>query len=137
MYIETAEHFRIVDCIWLATALLHQNYPLADGFTKSQIRDSMAAEGLSQGIRSSTLSAHLHENCIANAPSSNGTPYLTLTETSPGKLRLFRPEDLKHPARVRRGTPAKSVPHWEEIPDQYRHLLHWYEGWITSTSMQI
>jgi hypothetical protein len=119
----------IADRIWIATALLHQEFCLTADFTKDEIRKKMEEEGLSEGVERSTLSAHLDQHCVANVPPSSGK-YRMLYETTPGgNLRLFRPGDLTHPGRVPRRKPSKIAPKREEIPQQYRPLLDWYETW--------
>jgi hypothetical protein len=83
-----------------------------------------------------TLSAHLDQHCVANVPPSSGK-YRMLYETTPGgSLRLFRPGDLTHPARVPQRKPSKIVPKREEIPQQYWQLLDWYEVWSKETHAQ-
>jgi hypothetical protein len=119
----------IADRIWIATARLHQQMPLRPDFKKSEILETLEAEGLGTGVERSTLNAHLDQHCVANVPPSSGT-YRMLYETKPGgNLRLFRPGDLTHPARVPRRKPSKIVPKREEIPEQYWPLLDWYETW--------
>jgi hypothetical protein len=123
----------IADRIWIATALLHQEFCLRGDFKKDEIRKKLEEEGLAEGIERSTLSAHLDQHCVANVPPSSGK-YRMLYETTPGgNLRLFRPGDLTHPARVPRRKPSKILPKREEIPPQYWSLLDWYETWIKQT----
>jgi hypothetical protein len=123
----------IADRIWIATALLHQESCLKADFAKDEIRKRMEEEGLTDGVERATLSAHLDQHCVANVPPSSGK-YRMLYETTPGgNLRLFRPGDLTHPGRFQRRKPSKIAPNREEIPQQYWHLLDWYEKWITET----
>ncbi|MGA7856391.1 MAG: hypothetical protein WCA11_00575 [Terracidiphilus sp.] len=119
----------IADRIWIATALLHQQFCLRNDFKKEEIRQKIDEEGLGEGIERSTLSAHLDQHCVANVPPSSGK-YRMLYEATPGgNLRLFRPGDLTHPARVQSRKPSKIVPRREEIPHKYWPLLDWYETW--------
>jgi len=130
---ETIVEFYIADRIWIATALLHQEFPSRSDFKKDEIRQKMEDERLAEGVGRSTISAHLDQHCIANVPPSSGK-YRMLYETSPGgKLRLFRPGDLTHPGRVPLRKPSKIVPKREEIPPQYWQLLDWYESWSKDT----
>lgn len=123
----------IADRIWIATALLHQQFCLRSDFTKNEIRTKLETEGLSDGVKSNTLSAHLDQHCIANVPPSSGK-YRMLYETSPGgNLRLFRPGDRTYPGRTDGRKLSKSVPRREKIPQQYRQLLDWYETWSKET----
>lgn len=127
------EKLLVADRIWLATAMLHQQFPLRGDFKKDEIREKMEEEGLAEGVERRTLNAHLDQHCVANVPPSSGK-YRMLYETTPGgNLRLFRPGDLTHPARVPRRKPSKIVPKREEIPEQYWQLLDWYEAWRMET----
>jgi hypothetical protein len=118
----------IADRIWIATALLHQQNPSQEFFTKDKIREKLDSEGLSAGIERGTLNAHLKEHLVANVPPSSGK-YRMLFESTPGHLRLFRPGDLTHPARIQQRKPSKSIPKRNEIPTQYWPLLDWYDAW--------
>jgi hypothetical protein len=119
----------IADRIWIATALLHQQFCLRADFTKDEIRKKLEAEGLSDGVKNGTLSAHLDQHCVANVPPSSGK-YRMLYETTPGgNLRLFRPGDFTFQGRTQGRKLSKSVPRREEIPQQYWQLLDWYEVW--------
>jgi hypothetical protein len=46
-----------------------------------------------------------------------------LYETGPGRRRLFREGDHAHPKRH-----GKMMPRRDQIPEQYRFLLDWYEA---------
>ena len=48
-----------------------------------------------------------------------------LTETVPGRRRLFRLGDSYHPEREG----SKTVPEREDLPEEYRSLLDWYREW--------
>jgi hypothetical protein len=124
-----SEETLIADRVWIATALLHQQFCLRADFKKDEIRRKMEEEGLAEGLDPRTLNVHLDQHCVANVPPSSGK-YRMLYETTPGgSLRLFRPGDLTHPARVPRRKPSKIVPKREQIPEQYWQLLDWYEIW--------
>lgn len=123
------EKVYIADRIWIAVALLHQQFCLRRDFTKDEIRKKMEDEGLADGVDRGSINVHLNEHCVSNVPPSSGK-YRMLYETTPGgNLRLFRPGDLTHPARVPRRKPSKIVPKREEIPQRYWQLLDWYETW--------
>lgn len=116
------------DRVWIATALLHREHPERSDFSKDEIRDSLAAHDLSGKANEATLNNHLDQHCVANVPPSSGK-YRMLFEPLPGRLRLFRPGDLTHPARIQKRKPSKSAPNRDEIPRNYWHLLDWYESW--------
>ena len=129
----TTTEFYVADRIWVATALLHQEFSLRCDFTKDEIRKKMEAEGLANGVERRTLSAHLDQHCVANVPPSTGK-YRMLYETTPGgSLRLFRPGDFTWASRYQKRKPSKSVPKRQEIPQQYWQLLDWYEIWSIET----
>jgi hypothetical protein len=129
MNTQTTRNILITDRIWIATALLHKQSCLRNDFTRDEIRQKLADEGLSEGVDRSTLNAHLDQHCVANVPPSSGK-YRMLYETTPGgNLRLFRPGDFTWASRHQKRKPSKSVPKREEIPQQYWPLLDWYETW--------
>jgi hypothetical protein len=128
MNTQEASDLLIADRIWIATALLHQQNPSMTEFTKDEIRQKLDSEGLSEGVERGSVNAHLKEHCVANVPPSSGK-YRMLFEPKPGNLRLFRPGDLTHPARIQLRKPSKSIPRREEIPPKYWLLLDWYEKW--------
>lgn len=130
-----ARKILVADRIWIAAALLHQQFPTRTDFGKTEIRKKLEAEGLAFGVERGTLNAHLDEHCIANAPPSSGK-YRMLFETTPGYLRLFCPGDLIHPDRIQQRKQPKSVPRREQIPSQYWHLLDWYETWSKKAEFQ-
>jgi hypothetical protein len=119
----------IADRIWIATALLHRQQPRQPAFTRDQIRAKLAEEGLLEA-KEGAINAHLKQHCVANVPPSSGK-YRMLIEVAPGKLRLFRPGDWTHPARLQPRKPSKSIPSREEIPKPYWPLLDWYAAWST------
>jgi hypothetical protein len=126
----TLDEMLIADRIWIATALLHRGHPKMESFTKDEIRKKLSEEGLDEGAKEGSINAHLKEHCVANVPPSSGK-YRMLFEPVPGKLRLFRPGDLTHPARFQPRKPSKSIPRREQIPAKYRPLIDWYESWST------
>jgi hypothetical protein len=133
---QTSEELEILvaDRIWVAMALLHQQYPLRNDFKKAEILDKLEEEGLTDGVERGTLNAHLDQHCVANVRPSSGK-YRMLFETSPGNLRLYRPGDLPHPERMQKRKPSKSVPAEEKLPTKYKPLLSWYESWIGAAQL--
>src|SRR4249920_3908987 len=93
--------FFLADRIWVAVALLHQDSPLREDFTKEEIRQKMRETGLMTGLKPGSVAAHLKEHLVANVPPSTGK-YRMLFETRPGFLRLFVPGDRVDPRRQSR-----------------------------------
>ena len=124
----------IADRIWIAAALLHKNHPSRDAFSKSEILESLEMEGLAAGAERGTLNAHLDQHLVSNVAPSSGK-YRMLFETANRDLRLFRPGDLTHPARLQLRKPSKILPRPQEIPQRYHYLLDWYEEWSRKTSL--
>ena len=129
----------IADGVWIAAALLHREYPERPDFAESEIAARFLKEGIPRGQHSNTLPVHIGSHCVANAPRSRkssdpaklqGGAYRILYETRSGFRRLYRPGDDVHPDRIQARRPSKTKPNPEQIPEAYRPLLDWYEGWI-------
>lgn len=125
--------FLVADRIWVATALLHQQFPKRNDFKKVEILEKLQHEGLAKDVERGTLSAHLDQHCVANVPPSSAK-YRMLYETSPGgNLRLFRPGDFTYATRHQKRKPSKTVPQTGGLPLKYQSLLNWYEKWSSSS----
>ncbi|MGO9436468.1 MAG: hypothetical protein ACLP00_19505 [Terracidiphilus sp.] len=125
MSVATSE-LRLADRIWLAVAMLQQQFPNA-AFSKTEIRQELDKSELGKGTNPASVNAHLKQHLVANVPPSTGK-YTMLFETRVGFLRLYRQGDLIDPQR-RSGRGTKYMPKREEVPIQYHHLLDWYEEW--------
>jgi hypothetical protein len=119
---------RLADRIWLAVAMLHQQFPNATAFSKLEIREELEKSELGHGTNPASVNAHLKQHLVANVPPSTGK-YTMLFETRVGFLRLFRPGDSIDPQR-RSGRAAKHMPKRDEVPGQYHYLLDWYQEWV-------
>jgi hypothetical protein len=125
MSIATSE-LRLADRIWLAVAMLQQQFPYA-AFSKTEIRQELEKLELGNGANPASVNAHLKQHLVANVPPSTGK-YTMLFETKVGFLRLYRPGDLIDPKR-RSERGSKCMPKREEVPSKYHPLLDWYEEW--------
>jgi hypothetical protein len=130
---------RIADGVWIATALLHREYPERPDFTESEIQARFLAEDLPRGKNPGSLPTNINSHCVANYHRSRkkadpskvqGGAYRILYETRSGFRRLYRPGDDFHPDRAQSRTPSKSIPKKPQIPEQYWELLDWYDHWI-------
>ena len=124
----------IADRLWIAVALLHGTHPSRTAFSKSEILERLETEGLATGVERGTLNAHLDQHLVANLPPSSGK-YRMLFETSDGNLRLFRPGDFMHPARLQLRKPSKIAPRPQDIPKRYHPLLDWYTNWSKASGV--
>ena len=115
---------RVADEVWIATALLHRQYPNEMDFAvgeivkRAEIEKITGSETLRPGVQ---VHAYLH--CVANKPPNPGR-HRMLVETSKGRRRLFRPGDPCDPGRIS----GKEVPRDDEIPPEYSELIDWYRG---------
>lgn len=128
MAIASQIKFRVADRIWIAVAMLHQEFPSQSSFSKAEIRRKLEDEKLDEGVEIDTINAHLDQNSVGNVAPSSGK-YRMLFELTPGNLRLFRFDDQAHPDRIQKRSPSKMVPKSEHIPKTYWPLLDWYETW--------
>ena len=128
---------KVADATWIAAALLHREQPEKEGFTAQQIADR--SEEIYGNLRQSVYT-HANTHCVANRPPNPGG-YRMLYETSSGLRRLYRETDDAHPNRH-----GKILPRREDIPEQYRYLLDWYEteyasphqsGWLAGIHQMI
>lgn len=118
-----ATEVKVADEVWIATALLHKENPNRNDFAIEEILRRVKEEGICKPLRKGVY-VHIVQHCIANRPPSPGR-YRMLTETGPGRRRLFRTGDSYHPEREG----SKTVPEREGLPNEYRNLLDWYRNW--------
>jgi hypothetical protein len=129
---------KLADRIWIAVATLHREAPAREDFTRAEIRSKLRDTGLMDlpvALRPQSVNAHLKEHLVANVPPSS-SKYRMLFETQPGSLRLLRAGDFIDPGRQPRRPSShipKHIPVRDEIPDNYRPLLDWYETWSKET----
>ena len=113
---------RVADEVWIATALLHLQYPDREDFAVREIvrragaERATGAEELRPGVQS-----HAYLHCVANRAPDPGR-YRMLVETAKGRRRLYRPGDPCHRLRAR----GKDAPDPGAIPPAYRGLVDWY-----------
>jgi hypothetical protein len=115
---------RVADEVWVATALLHREFPNRQDFTVNEIVDRAKREGLHPDLRPGVY-VHVVQHCVANRPPKPGR-YRMLYEPRRGYRRLFKPGDDWHPDR--KG--SRTRPAADALPEQYRDLLAWYDRLI-------
>ena len=111
---------KVADEVWLVTALLHRENPKRQDFTVQEIVERATAEAIHKEIRPGVY-VHALQHCVANRPANPGR-YRMLYETGKGQRRLFRPGDSYHPDREG----GKILPNKEDVPEDYRDLIDWY-----------
>ena len=114
------EKLRVAAELWIATALLHRQYPNREDFTVREIVQQAETKRLTGGPLRPGVQVFAYLHGVANKAPNSARDRI-LVETSKGRRRLFRPGDPYHP---RRG--GKGIPRADEIPEQYVELIHWY-----------
>lgn len=117
---------KVADEVWIVTALLQKEKPSQPDFSVEEIVARARKEALTESLRPGVY-LHAQMHCVANRPPNPGR-YRMLIETSRGRRRLFRPGDRYDPRREG----SKTVPSLEELPEEYRPLLAWYQSWINT-----
>jgi len=114
---------KVADEVWVATALLHQEFPDRVDFSIDEISDRARREVEEYALRPGVY-VHIVQHSVANRPPNPGR-YRMLVETAPGRRRLFRTGDSYDPDREG----SKTIPAREDMPPQYVSLLDWYREW--------
>jgi hypothetical protein len=112
---------KVADEVWIITALLHRENPSEEDFTIEQIMERAKVEKVVSDLRPGFY-VHVVQHCVANLAPNPGR-YRMLMESRKGYRRLFRPSDHAHPDR----DGGKIFPKREDLPEQYRDLLDWYQ----------
>ena len=117
---------RVADEVWVATALLHREFPRRLDFKIREIVERAAQENL-HAKRRPGVYVHVVQHCVANRRADPGR-YRMLYETRAGHRRLFKAGDDWHPDR----NDGRTRPAADALPEQYRELLEWYDRWSGS-----
>jgi len=112
---------KVADEVWIATALLHREHPEREDFAEGEIVERARNENILGSLRPGVV-VHVNTHSVANRPPSPGALRM-LYETRRGMRRLYREADDAHPDRH-----GKILPRRDDIPEQYRYLLDWYEA---------
>ena len=123
MTVLAEREIKVADEVWIAIALLHKEQPSKTDFAVEEVVERARKEKLTDSLRPGVY-LHAQMHCVANRPPNPGR-YRMLYETRPGYRRLFCAGDRFDPAR----DGSKIVPNGNEIPERYRTLLTWYQGW--------
>ena len=114
-----AQHIKVADEVWVATALLHREHPEQEGFTPDEITRRVEREAIHGRLRPG-IHQHAIQHSVANRPPNPGR-YRMLYAS--GRIRrLFRPGDDYHPDRAG----SKMTPAREDLLADYHYLLDWY-----------
>jgi len=134
MAIQTKAHaydLTATNAVWIALATMHERSPNIEGFTVREIEDEVASLNLFQKDPS-TITQHIKQH-LAAAKSSNAKPRRMVTELADGRRRLYIEGDEYHTSR----TNSPTHPAVEDLPIEFRGLLHWYEGWSRLYQQQL
>jgi hypothetical protein len=111
---------KLADQVWIATALLHQQYPERDAFSVAEIVERAAEERFVEP-QPSGVYTHAQAHCVANRPPQPAKLRM-LYATPEGGRRLCRRGDDYHPQRE----DGKTLPDPDDIPARYHFLFSWY-----------
>src|SRR5580704_10928597 len=111
----TKIEIKVLDEVFIATALLHREQPERQDFTISEIVQRAEREDLFGKLRPG-VRAYVSSHCVANRPPSPNR-YGILYATGERTRRLLLAGDDVHPERS-----EKVFPDAEDIPPQYREL---------------
>lgn len=114
------DSIRVADEAWIALALLHREHSDGESFTAREIVDRAKTESITSELRPG-VQVHVYLHNVANVE-PNPARYRMFWKLPNDTYRLIRPGDHPHPLRKGKTKPAR-----EELPEQYRHLLDWYE----------
>jgi hypothetical protein len=117
---------RVADEVWVATALLHREFPKRPDFEIREIVERAAKAKLHAKQRPGVY-VHVVQHCVANRRPDPGRLRM-LYETRAGHRRLFRAGDDWHPDRK----DGRTGPTADALPERYRELLEWYDRWSGS-----
>ena len=114
----TASEIKVADEVFLATALLHREYPERQDFTISEIVERAEKENLYGELRPG-VRVHATLHCVGNRPPNPGR-YRMLYATDDRARRLILASDEFHPDRK-----GKIFPDPEDVPSKYHELIEW------------
>jgi hypothetical protein len=114
------ESIRVADEAWIGLALLQREHPEKESFTAREILDRVKTEGATSELRPG-VQVHIYLHNVANVE-PNSARYRMFWKLPNDTYRLIRAGDHSHPSRK-----GKTKPERDELPDQYRYLLDWYE----------
>jgi hypothetical protein len=124
----TVSDLLLTDRVWIAVALLHQQSPNREDFSKDEIRRKLDELSLTTPEERLSVNPHLKQHMVVNVRPSTTKKYRMLFQTGSGNLRLYRPGDYVHVERQFHRSP-KYAPRRDQLPPQYQTLLDWYEIW--------
>ena len=105
--------------LWIALALLHNEYPTREDFSHKEVLDRAREEfGFLESSAQVQLSLHMVANRLPNP-----VRHRMVIRTGKGRVRLFRfGVDQFHPERAG----GRVAPGYDEVPMRYFTLLDWY-----------
>lgn len=119
---ESNSELSVANLIWIAVALLHTENKEKDVFQVKQIFQKAKDLGLSHAA-DETLMMHISLHCVANAK-AQPNKHRKLFRIASGWYRLYRTDDPYDISREK----GRTAPLAEEIPQEYRYLIEWYNN---------
>lgn len=117
-----ATRVRVADEVWVVVCLLHIENPDRTDFSIDEIVTHAANVQVSNIVRSSaSIRVHVSQHCVSNKR-ANSCNFRYLFETSRGRRRLFKPDDLCHIERES----GQELPAAKDLPEECRYLIDWY-----------
>jgi len=123
---------KVADEVWIAMAMLHQRHRERADFSIEEIMEfaRTAKELRTLGPLRPGFYVHVVQHCVANRRANPGR-YRMLTETAPGRRRLFRTGDSYYPEREG----GKTAPNAGDLPENwFTGLLSWYRNWCADAA---
>lgn len=119
---DSSSELSVANLIWIAVALLHTENKEKDVFQVKQIFQKAKDLGLSHAA-DETLMMHISLHCVANAK-AQPNKHRKLFRITSGWYRLYRTGDPYDISREK----GRTTPLAEEIPQEYRYLIEWYNN---------
>jgi hypothetical protein len=109
------------NAVWIATALLHRQFPKREAFIYEEILRLVVELNLTNASEESVLQ-HVRQHSVANKKPQPNTVCM-LFDPGGGTRRLFRRGDVASAGR----NENRTHPEWGDLPAKFADLRSWYE----------
>jgi len=117
---------KVADEVWIATALLHREFPERKAFHPKEIINRVVDENIFGRLRPGII-IHVSQHCVADKRPNPGN-YRMLVSIDGRKRRLFSKKDLEEGNYDSWREGGKVTPKAADIPAKYHELLDWWEN---------